>query len=541
MAFENLKSTGIKYLLGKLKTVFLQIKDAVKTVNDEEPDEDGNINIVTVPFAQNLESESSQKSNAFFVQRLAGGEASVQSGDAWLLSVKGNSVHNNYVAESIEMTVNAIDRETPITATLNRDTFVSVVQESGTITLVYSNGWTTEPSSYGITVTGTPVDGDIITVVYVAEERGTISVATPESMIATGWNLYNHTNGYARVIKYANGYRVEGTYTSLQYSATVDGIKSEIVVTDGNFDIPDDGFVWVNNGSASDTEIYATWDDWSEGHEEEFEVYTESKIDFSSVMSTYFPYGLLKVGSVVDEIDLNLGQVISRIERMEYSDANMTIARNSGRDFEYDENFIYLVRSSAITSNVSVSGAFSVNDHGIEFFSDTSIAVDAQILYGNNLKNKLERDVLTISPQNLTASQQMQVRTNINAANGTDFNELSSYHLKSGNTVTNLQIEGVVGFVTSSAKSAHIYIPLKLNDNITRVNVSSLKVGLRISTGGYLGGADTFEVSSYIASATIVRRQGLLYIVVTKSDGWGATNNTPFVGRAVITATFLNT
>ena len=416
MAFENLKKTGIKKVLLKLKDYFVLIKDAVKTVNEVEPDENGNIQLNTVPFAQQLESESSQRNVGSFIQRFSGGEASVSSGDAWLLSIKGNNIHEGYVPESIEMNVEAVERENPITATLDRDAFVEAVGESGTLTLVYSNdSWTTDPSVYGITVSGTPVNGDIITVVYVMEERGLITVANPHSMVATGWNLYNHSDGYAKVIKYADGYRVEGTYTSLQYSATINGAKSEIVVTDGNFDIPDDGFVWVNNGSASDTAIYATWDDWTEGYSGDFETYVESEVDLASVMESKFPYGLLKAGSVVDEIDWNLGQAISRIERMSYSEGNLAIAKASGREFEYDENYIYLARSSADISSISIDGSFAVNDHGIEFFTYTDVPVEAQILYGNNLKNKLERDVLTISKQTLTDVQKAQARENIGA------------------------------------------------------------------------------------------------------------------------------
>ena len=54
MAFENLKSTGISYLLTRLKDYFLQIKDAVRSVNGNEPDGTGNIQINSVPYAQNL-------------------------------------------------------------------------------------------------------------------------------------------------------------------------------------------------------------------------------------------------------------------------------------------------------------------------------------------------------------------------------------------------------------------------------------------------------------------------------------------------------
>ena len=48
-------------------------------------------------------------------------------------------------------------------------------------------------------------------------------------------------------------------------------------------------------------------------------------------------------------------------------------------------------------------------------FTNTEEKVLANSIYGNNLKNKLERDVLTISQQTLNTSEQAQVRTNIMA------------------------------------------------------------------------------------------------------------------------------
>ena len=62
-----------------------------------------------------------------------------------------------------------------------------------------------------------------------------------------------------------------------------------------------------------------------------------------------------------------------------------------------------------------LSGMYSVDDHGLELIDGTDIAVYTVIVYGNNLKNKLERDVLTISQQTLTSAQQDQVMTNIGA------------------------------------------------------------------------------------------------------------------------------
>ena len=412
MAFENLKSTGIKYVLTKLKDYFLQIKDAVKSVNGELPDETGDITLTTVPYAQNLESESSHRNAATFTQRTSGGDSSVSDGDAWLMVLRGNSEHTGYTAESLTWNVTAVS-DPPIDATVDRDTFVGAVSESGTTTLVYTTAWSANPATYGVTVTGEPASGDTITITYVKEVRGTITVADPQKFTATGWNLYDHSAGYARVVKYAFGYRISGTYTGIKYSATPTGTQTDVAVNDGNFNITADGYIHVTGGNSTDTAIYPTWEDWTEGYSGDFEAYTESTIDLSTVMASYFPNGLLKAGNTVDELDLNLGQAISRVERLSYTAENLATAKASGREYEYDEDYIYLARSSAVTSSVTIDGGYTVDNQGIEFFTGSDVDVYAETLYGNNLKNKLERDVLTISSQTLTSAQQAQVQTNL--------------------------------------------------------------------------------------------------------------------------------
>lgn len=414
MAFENLKSTGITYLLTKLKGVFLQIADAVKTVNGTLPDANGEITIDTVPYARNLESESTRRNTDTFIERTSGGESSISDGNAWLVSVRGNNVHTGFTPESIEMSVNGDG----ITAVLDHDDFVEAMSGSGTLTLSYTTEWSADPDNYGITVTGTPTDGDSIVVVYVAEVRGTITVPTPTGFVSTGWNLYSHANGYARVVKYAHKYRVDGTYTKLQFSETLNGSRSNITVKNRAFDVPSDGFVWVTGGNGTNTAIYASWEDWTAGRPGDWAAYSASEVDLSTVMSTYFPNGLLKAGSTVDEIDLNLNQAIVRVERMAYSAANLATAQASGREYEYDEDYIYLAKASVTPETITLDGNVTASDHGIEYFTGSDVPVNAEIIYGANLKNKLEREVLTISEQTLSAEQQKQVRTNIGASGG---------------------------------------------------------------------------------------------------------------------------
>jgi hypothetical protein len=298
--------------------------------------------------------------------------------------------------------VNAAPREegqTPITATVDRDSFVAAATASGTYNFVYTTSWSVDPSTYGITVTGTPISGDQITVAYTAEDRGTIIQSNPQSLVSTGWNLYNHETGYAIGLKYSNtyGFYIGGTYTAVKYSSTPTGTKTTITPADGYFDIPANGYIWVEGGNTTDTVVYMTWEDWSTEGPETFAAYTESVIDLSDVMETYFPYGLLRVGDIRDEIDFNTGMAISNVQRMAYSAENLAAAIATGRTYEYDTNYIYLERATADSSVIEVEGQYTVNDHGLEYFTDTDLAVYAIVIYGNNLKNKLERDVLTKS------------------------------------------------------------------------------------------------------------------------------------------------
>ena len=408
---------------------------AIKAVNDIAPDTDGNVDINTVDFANNLVADDAQASFGEFIARTTGGDASLSDGDAWLSRVRGGRVHTGYVAESINMTVTAAEREAQegqasdtIQATLNRDTFVAAASSSGTYTFTYTTEWSLDPATYGITVTGTPIEGDVITVVYVAEVRGTITMASPTAFVSTGWNLYNNSTGYARAIKYSDtyGFKIGGTYTAVQFSSTLSGTKTTITPVDGAFNITEDGYIWVSGGNSTDTYVYMTWSDWTSGYDGSFVAYNESTISLSSVMSN-FSYGLCQVGTVRDEIDLNLGVATSNVDRMTYTAANLATAKASGRAYEYDTNYIYIVRAEPITYSFTLDGAYTAADHGIEFFTGTSVACYANMFYGQNLKDKLRTDVVTISAQSLSSSQQSQVRTNIAAASQADLTTLSDH------------------------------------------------------------------------------------------------------------------
>lgn len=365
-------------------------------------------NLNEVEFAHQIVTDDAQQSTGEFLFRTTGGDASLSDGPAKLISISGRSVHTGKVNESIQMTITLgprepiipVDPDDPviipeeITAVLDHDTFVDAMSASGTIVFSYTTAWDVDPSTYGITVSGDPVDGDAITVVYVKAELGVITSSDPTGFISTGWNLYDHDNGYAHVKKYSNtyGFIVGGTYTGLQFSETLAGEKETITITDGHFTIPSDGYVWVTGGDDTTTYILMTWSDWTSGYEGDWQAYTEREIDFSAVMEN-FPDGLMSLGNSADEINFGMHQAISRIEKLENTEPNMAAIVASGRRFDYDADYIYAVRDQQISYSFSILGDYNASDHGLEIVIGGTVDVHVETLYGRNLVDYIRHDV----------------------------------------------------------------------------------------------------------------------------------------------------
>lgn len=469
-----------------------------KTVNGIAPDESGDYKIDEVYAARQIVTEDQQQSSEEYLFRTTGGDASLTDGPAKLASIQGRSVHTGVTHESLTLTVNAEPREAdpetgeipePITATIDRDTFVAYVSTSGTTTLTYTDAWSANPTLYGVTVVGTPVTGDEIVIVYVKEERGTITNSTPSRFVSTGWNLYNHTAGYAHVKKYSGtyGFLIGGTYSYVDFSETLEGTKTEIVPAGGYFTVPSDGYVWVTGGNNTDTYILMTWSDWSSGHSGSFAAYTESAISLSTVM-TSFTYGLCSVEGIADEINLGMGQAISRIDRMAYSAANLAIAKASGRPWDADEDYIYFVRETPVVYTTTVSPDFTANDHGMEFIDGTTIPVYVQTLYGQNLVDKLRTDVVTKSGDVVNGLTSDATNKALSAAQGKVLNQaianvqnglayIVGNTNTTGSTIAVGQFVYVKGHSTITEGLRVATASISANGNITTSNTSACSDG----------------------------------------------------------------
>ena len=417
-----------------LKGTEIDFRDnsAVRSVNSNLPDEDGNVLLNRTPLADNLYSEDVRTSTSEFIIRASGGDVSVSDGEAWLTSVKGNLVRTGYVERLVQMTVTPYadpEREDVITATIDEDEYDSAVQTSGTQTFTYTTEWSDDPSSYGITVSGTPVDGDEISVFLRKEQRGTITTFSPSVFFSTGWNLFSNNLGYAHVVDYAqegsdSGYIVGGAFNALnvEFSTTTGGERTSVNLVDiGDgmyyFVVNADGYVWLTNTDDSTTFVLMTKEDWQSGYEGEWEAYSESTIDVSTIVGTYFPTGMAKVGVVADEINLSIKMVYKRINRISYSQQHLEDVIALGTSYIYDENYIYYVMEIETQTSIEseIDGEYIVNGHGIEGYQNTTIAGGAVSLYGQNLKKKLTNDVVTISAMNLSTTQKASVRNNIGA------------------------------------------------------------------------------------------------------------------------------
>ena len=83
-------------------------------------------------------------------------------------------------------------------------------------------------------------------------------------------------------------------------------------------------------------------------------------------------------------------------------------------------DYIYIERETPASYAISIDAGYKVSEHGLEFVEGSELAVWVAAMYGPNLRDKLERDVVTYSAQDMGASDQAQARMNIGAASAAE-------------------------------------------------------------------------------------------------------------------------
>lgn len=396
-------------------------------------------------------------------------------------ALNGDSMSIQYTPAATEedtatatATYNAVNR---LTFTITQSTFINQINsELGTYTFTFNgNAWIMNDAvenlaDYGIAISGTPIDGDILVITY----NGVMSVATPTSFVSSGFNAFNPANILSGYTINANGeieasagsyvayihavgglennygnrhgdytiYDENGTLVKIGYSAEIPTTSSTVTLTGNNgiiivddtsilaanklqwITFPTDGYICVALTDISKLCVHPTWSNYKDQDYAEYVApsvinipttgYVEGDQTQTSVALNCADY-LGKVGIVFDEIKLEDNRYINRIGRYAYSQANLETVQALGVDYIYDSNYIYYVLENPVTYVVGITdnGKYTVNDFGTEEFTGTTVPVLANTLYGNNLVDKLRTDVLTKSAQSLSNDQKEQVWKNL--------------------------------------------------------------------------------------------------------------------------------
>ena len=408
-------------------------------------------------------------------------------------------------------------------ATVVPSTFFSQVPSGGTMVFTYSlsDGWTTSDSgavtlsTYGIAVSGTPADGDVLTVtsfagtpnstvtiVYTAPAQGTIVPATPVTFNATGFNQFNKNSMVVNNVSFSGGKIIQnsGTYAcychakggvdngyvaysegdaiiDIGWCATVPVVGADIVTTGqsvsaslASIPFDDDGYVVVIASATVDICIHPKW---SGAADTEYAAYVAPSVITIPTTDTdgndlpTATYGMPRIGIVADRLNLDAGIYVQRIGRLQNTSSNMNYVTSLDVAYDYDEDYIYYVLPSAITYSVDIDPIYTVNDWGTEEFTGTSVALSAQMLYGQNLRDKLRTDVVTISEQSLTQNQKTQVQKNIGI-----FDKAGKAKEDEIDYILN-NVAGDKILWEAPAKDQQVFFILKLGNTVNLGNISS--------------------------------------------------------------------
>lgn len=382
---------------------------------------------------------------------------------------------SNIYAPSLNLSVTGTNLSA---AQIVPNTWMGQILFSGTYSFIYNTSntsWTYEEenitlSDYGITVNGTPQNGDnikvnydtgtpdsTITVIYTAPQQGTIVVATPTIFSATGFNQFDKNSMYVANATIDNGviasdigtylcycrakggvtngyvaYSESGQIIGIGWCENLPTIGEDVVTADASItstlaSIPfdEDGYVVVAVTSMNDLCIHPKWSGRADNDYADYVAPSTITLPTEDIEGTDIPigiYGMPAVKSVADRLNLEAGTYIQKIGRLTNTVENMNYVIGLEVDYDYDSSYIYYVLKTPVTYTVDIDPIYIVNDWGTEEFVGTTVALGAQTLYGQNLRDKLRTDVLTISEQNpiLDKTQKAQVLSNIGAVGTSD-------------------------------------------------------------------------------------------------------------------------
>lgn len=332
----------------------------------------GNYPGVTVGLADNLVSTDGQTEEDAFLYRSSAGSASIGSGYAEIVSIKGNNGGESGTPGSI-----------PIIATK------PIKIETVGLNLFNKNG---EDILSNKTIDNT---GAIVS------QTGTSVIWIP----CLADNTYTVYNSVASSIGNA-GY-VASMNSSVE-SVTLTSPVTTATSPNGNIDVENNnkckhftptanGFLVIASTNLNTLCCHLTW---SGTKDDVFEDYWTDSVDIN-YPNDIFPNGLYKINSsIYDEINYKDKKAYKRIGVVNYSldQLNELIAEASPRTLNYicDENIICYDLETPIEYDLGdITPIYQVDDYGTEkitYQAGYSTAPLVKIFYQNNLKDKLRTE-----------------------------------------------------------------------------------------------------------------------------------------------------
>ena len=117
---------------------------------------------------------------------------------------------------------------------------------------------------------------------------------------------------------------------------------------------------------------------------------------------------------------------------------------------------------------------------------------------------------------------------------------LATNYYKAGDSMTTAFYWDCFGFLTGSSKNLTLYLPVhKSIEFVSGINnITAMTIAIRSITGEYLGGNWYNVIADANCSVSADLSNNVITFQITKSDGWGVTNNTPVTGRLRFNGTF---
>lgn len=315
-----------------------------------------------------------------------------------------------------------------------------------TITINYTaNNWMLDNnivtlSNYGISITnGAAAINDNIQVIYQAEEVGVIQIANPTHLLSIGMNQFNKRgsqilsnsgidgNGAVGTVNdhyviwfkclggrtYTIYNKNEGSIVQAAYNAepiasystgltilspvstSSEGNSVTTTTTKTYYQTTADGYMAIETTDIEDLCCHLTW---SGTEDETYANYWEFKLAIpyedknGNKISTY---GLPQLdNNVFDEIDLENNKYYVRVGRIENTGSNLSNISAQTSNYIYDNNWIYYELSKERVYDLRErEDIYPCADFGTEEFLGSTLTLSPTIVYQNNLKDKLRRDV----------------------------------------------------------------------------------------------------------------------------------------------------